>query len=573
MSALNIVMGQINPTVGDIEGNVRLMQAVAGRNKDADLVVFPELSLCGYYPGDLLREPRFMQAVDQGLSQISEANAHAGGQYWVIGLPLRRMGPGKPFSNQLVVLKNGKAVLGYSKQLLPTYDIFDEARHFEPGPARAAMLTIKGHRVGFLICEDGWARVEGTKQPRLYHVDPLELLAKESPDLVISINASPAAIGKRELRHTLFAEVARFLRAPLIYVNQVGGQDQTVFDGASFAMDPCGLIRAEARSYAQDEVVVGYSGAYQPWTISSGAEPKADPGVMETYRQQVVLGLRDYARRCGFKSVVVGCSGGIDSALTLALAVEALGPENVLAITMPSEYSSAGSVTDSRILCEALGVRLLTERIRPLVDQHRESFKEACGKELTGLALENIQARIRGTILMAYSNSFGHLLLTTGNKSELAVGYCTLYGDTNGGLNLIGDLYKTEVFALAKHLNQCAGRDLIPNAIISKAPSAELAPDQKDSDSLPDYPILDAVLKTLIEGEALREGEKASVAAIRQAMGPASWAAVADRVCGLMERSEYKRRQSAPVIKVRAVSFGPGRQMPIAAKHWLGEAA
>lgn len=575
MSTLNVVMGQINPTVGDIEGNVRLMEGVAARNEKADLIVFPELSLCGYYPGDLLREPRFMQAVDEGLARLSEANARTDGQYWVVGLPIRRLGPGKPFSNHLLVLKNGKAVLGYSKQLLPTYDIFDEARHFEPGPAHAAVLTIKGYRVGFLICEDGWVEAAGSGQGRLYSADPVAALAKEEPDLVVSINASPAASGKRFQRHALFADVVRyrFKGAPLIYVNQVGGQDQTVFDGASFVLNGTGEVVAEARCFEEDEVSIGYSGTYREWSIPSSAMPKWDFGVMETYRRQIVLGLRDYARRCGFKSVVVGSSGGIDSALTLALAVEAMGPENVIAITMPSEYSSAGSVTDSKALCDALGVRLLTERIRPLVDQHRESFQEASGTPLTGLALENLQARIRGTILMAYSNSFGHLLLTTGNKSELAVGYCTLYGDTNGGLNLIGDLYKTEVFELAKHLNRSAGRELIPNAILTKAPSAELAPGQKDSDSLPDYPILDAVLKTLIEGEALREGEKASVLNVRQALGKTEWAAVSNRVSGLMSRSEYKRRQSAPVIKVRAVSFGPGRQMPIAATHWLGEAA
>jgi NAD+ synthetase len=290
---------------------------------------------------------------------------------------------------------------------------------------------------------------------------------------------------------------------------------------------------------------------------------------MAFYRQQIVLGLRDYARRCGFTQAVVGSSGGIDSAITLALAAEAFGPERVTAITMPSVYSSAGSVDDSKTLCDGLGVRLFRHPIADLVQGYSAGFETAFGAPLQGLSLENLQARIRGTILMEYSNTWGHLLLTTGNKSEMSVGYCTLYGDTNGGLGLIGDLYKTEVFALARHLNQAADRVVIPRAILEKPPSAELAPDQKDTDSLPPYEVLDEVLKHLIEGHGLAHEEREQVEAyVAQLMQQPDGAALVDRIRRLVSRSEYKRRQAPPVIRVRARAFGSGRQMPIAAQHF-----
>ncbi|HVZ33328.1 MAG TPA: NAD(+) synthase, partial [Polyangiaceae bacterium] len=402
--------------------------------------------------------------------------------------------------------------------------------------------------------------------------NPFQRLAEAGPDLVIMINASPSNVGKRAQRHALFSAASRRHRLPLLYVNQVGGQDQLVFDGASFAVTPNAGVVFEAERFADEVVSLDFvCGAF---VLPAGCSaPPADLPAPEFYRRQIVLGLRDYARRCGFASAVVGSSGGIDSALTLALAAEALGPENVVAITMPSRYSSAGSVDDSRALAHNLRITLLEHPIAALVEEYTHGFRASFTEPLAGVALENLQARIRGTILMEYSNAFGHLLLTTGNKSELAVGYCTLYGDTNGGLGLLGDLYKTEVFELSRHLNREAGRELIPRAILEKEPSAELAPDQRDTDSLPPYPILDAVLEYLIEGACLTGDqraplERAYAAVLATPEGPA----LVRRMRKLVARNEYKRRQSPPILRVRARAFGSGRQMPIAASHdfWEG---
>ena len=350
----------------------------------------------------------------------------------------------------------------------------------------------------------------------------------------------------------------------------MGGQDQVVFDGASFAVEPERGVVYEAQRFVEDVRVLRFDNGH---FLSRAGEalPAVDPKGLSTmafYRAQIVLGLRDYARRCGFGRVVVGSSGGIDSALTLALAAEALGPANVVGVTMPSKFSSSGSVDDSVTLCRNLGIALHTHPIKELVDGYAKQFEASFGTPLVGLPLENLQARIRGTILMEYSNHFGHLLLTTGNKSEISVGYCTLYGDTNGGLGLLGDLYKTEVFALSRHVNEAAGRELIPVAIIDKPPSAELAPDQKDTDSLPPYEVLDEVLKVLIEGPRLAAWEFAQATGfVDKLTARPEGAALVQRVRTMIARNEYKRRQSPPIIRVRARAFGTGRQMPIAAKH------
>ena len=563
---LTITVAQLNHTVGDIEGNARRMietarHAAAG---GADLVVFTELSLTGYYPGDLLDEPEFMARVEQGLKTLQEASRLLPGLHWVVGTPLPRSGLGKKLQNALVVIHAGDIVLRYAKQLLPTYNVFNERRHFEPGPDVARVLRIGENQVGLMICEDGWN--DGGED---YAVNPFMRLADAAPDLVVSINASPSEIGKREQRHQVFGDASTRHRLPLLYVNQVGGQDQIVFDGASFAVEPGRGVAFEAKRFDEDVTTLRFDdGRFLARDGTALPQVEAEGlSTMAFYRAQIVLGLRDYARRCGFTQAVVGSSGGIDSALTLALATSALGAENVVGITMPSVYSSAGSVDDSVTLCRNLGIRLATHPIAALVDTYTQQFEASFGPPLHGLPLENLQARIRGTTLMEYSNAFGHLLLTTGNKSELSVGYCTLYGDTNGGLGLIGDLYKTEVFALARHVNEAAGRELIPQAIIDKEPSAELAPDQRDTDSLPPYPVLDEILKLLIEGGRLARWEyDAALAFVEPLRATPQGEALVQRIRGMIARNEYKRRQAPPIIRVRSRAFGVGRQMPIAAK-------
>ncbi len=564
---LRITIAQLNFTVGDIEGNVARMVAAARQAaaEQSDIVVFSELSLCGYYPGDMLDEPEFIARVEAGMAALQAASTHLPSLHWVVGTPSRASGPGKRLHNSLVVLQNGAVRLQYAKQLLPTYNIFDERRHFEPGPDVAKVLRIGAAQVGLLVCEDGWNDHGGD-----YVVNPFVRMRDASPDLVISINASPSHVGKREQRHVMFGGSSKRHGLPILYVNQIGGHDQLVYDGGSFAAEPDAGIVFEAPRFVEDVRTLQFDNGR--FMLADGQAPASVPteGIptMEFYRQQIVLGLSDYARRCGFKQVVVGSSGGIDSALTLALAAEALGPENVVGITMPSRYSSSGSVDDSVQLCRNLGIQLHTHPIADLVAGYAQQYEASFGQTLAGLPLENLQARIRGTVLMEYSNAFGHLLLTTGNKSEISVGYCTLYGDTNGGLGLLGDLYKTEVFALSRHVNEHAGRELIPQAIIDKEPSAELAPGQRDVDSLPPYPVLDEVLKLLIEGDRLSTAEHTAAQAfvLKLQEGDAGRALV-QRVRRMVARNEYKRRQAPPILRVRPRAFGSGRQMPIAARY------
>ncbi len=564
---LQITSAQINPTIGDMNGNIALMLRAArqARQDNASLVVFPEMSLCAYYPGDLLDDANFQTRLDAGLAQLKLATRETPHLLWVVGAPMRRQGVGKRYHNALLVLQNGEIVLEYHKQLLPTYGVFDERRHFEPGADVARVLRLNQLQIGFMVCEDGW-----NDEGQDYLINPFQRLVDAAPDLIISINASPSHVGKREQRHAVFSKACARHKLPLLYVNQIGGHDQLVYDGASFAINASGTVVFEAQRFTEDIRTLSFDVVAQQFCSADGqALPsvvKEGLSTMAFYQHQIVLGLRDYARRCGFTQAVVGSSGGIDSALTLALAVQALGADNVVAITMPSKFSSAGSVSDSVALCRNLGIVLLEQPIQALVQTFEQAFAGAFEQPLQGLALENLQARVRGTTLMAYSNTFGHLLLTTGNKSEVSVGYCTLYGDTAGGLGLIGDLYKTEVFELCRHLNASAGRELIPRAIMDKPPSAELAPDQKDTDSLPPYEVLDEILKHLIEGERLPTPERERAdAEIAHLQASVSGRALMTRVQQMIARNEYKRRQAPPVLRVRGRAFGSGRQVPIAA--------
>jgi NAD+ synthetase len=536
---MKITLAQINPTIGDISGNSRLI-CEAARSVDSGLVLFPELALTGYYPADLLDSVSFIDRVYAGIDEIKRFSESLN-SYLVIGAPTRNKGIGKPLFNSLLVIHKGEVIHTYNKQLLPNYDVFNERRHFESGTDTTSILDIDGLRVGFIICEDGW------DDTTLYLFSPLSLLAPHKPNLIVSINASPSYIGKHVVRDTLFKGLKNgpFYRysIPFVYVNAVGGHDELVFDGNSFVVNAEGDI--VVRLPAFESAIQTFDFA-QLETLPEVTSPEQNDA--ELMYKQIVLGLRDYARRCGFKSVVVGSSGGIDSALTLALATAALGYQNVTAIEMPSPYSSESSIADSALLCKNLGIKRLSIPINHSMTAIMESYESGTSANLTGVSLENLQARIRGTLLMAYSNMNGDLLLTTGNKSEIAVGYTTLYGDSNGGLNLIGDLYKTDVYALSRYIN--CDKEIIPHNILVKEPSAELSDGQKDSDSLPPYENLDAILKYLIESEP--EPVDLPRDMIR-------------KVSRMLAGSEYKRRQAAPIIKCRKKSFGRGRQIPLTA--------
>lgn len=561
---LRLSLVQLDYTVGDFDGNAQLMAQAVAAAGPADLIVFSELSLSGYYPADKLDLPAFRAGQARALEQLISLSEQTGAAL-AFGMATPNDGAGKAWFNSLVVLQGGQEILRYHKQLLPDYDVFNEQRHFEPGPRHPAVIELAGVRVGFLICEDVWHDAAG-----LYAQDPAADLAQAGAQLMVSINASPSSVGKQAQRDALFASVSRRLKLPLVFVNQVGGNDSLVFDGASLAVDPALGVVARlpgfetAQQSLEFDPARGFGQAGVALTAAAAAPALNDS---RFYYQQILLGLRSYLRKIGGRSVVVGSSGGIDSALTLALARDALGAENVHAVTMPSRVSTAGSVSDSAILCRNLGIALHEFPIAPLVDAYGTGFAAAFDCDLSGLALENLQSRVRGTILMAFSNRNGPMLLTTGNKSEVAVGYCTLYGDTNGGLNLIGDLYKTEVFELAREFNRIHGAEVIPEAIIVKEPSAELAEGQRDSDSLPPYPVLDEILKWHIEGAALRPEEAAAAAAfVEQLMQEAGGPETVARVQQLVARSEFKRRQAPPIIKLRGRAFGAGWQMPIAAR-------
>ena len=537
---MKIGIAQINPVVGDFPGNIKRILAAYRECLDAgaELVVTPELSLAGYPPRDLVFKsqfvPKCLQALDHLAGEIREAPL-------VVGYVDHNERPqGKPFRNAAAWLENGEIVHRVWKTLLPTYDVFDERRYFEPGESCEAVVW-RGRRIGVTICEDIWT--EDYLQRPFYDRDPLEELAAGGVDLILNLSASPFHLGKPAQRREMLAGVARGAGAPLVYCNQVGGNDQLLFDGHSLAVGADGRMVARLAGFAEDCRVVDPFAA----KVAAGTD-EAPP---EQLYRALVLGLRDYATKCGFASVCLGLSGGIDSALTAVIAAEALGPENVHGLTMPSQYSSEGSVGDSVRLAETLGIRCDTVPIGEAFGTLKRALAPVFAGRPEDVTEENMQARIRGLLLMALSNKENHLLLTTGNKSELAVGYCTIYGDMCGGLAVISDLPKTRVYEVSRWVNR--EREIIPWNTIEKPPSAELRPDQKDQDTLPPYDVLDAILEHYVEGhlsadEIIAKGfEENTVRWIQRRV----------------DLNEWKRQQAAPGIRVTSKAFGIGRRMPI----------
>ncbi len=575
---LRIALCQINPTVGDLAGNAALVLGAARRAHDAgaELAVFPELALVGYPPQDLLDRPAFLDDADAALDYVAR---HApDGLGIVIGAPRRNPArAGKRLVNAACLLDGGRVVAEVAKRLLPTYDVFDEARYFEPGAGPCEAVPFRGLRLGLHVCEDLWNNTAGddaldvrrdasgasgdgasgdgasagsmSGEPRAYRDNPIDALGAGGIDLFVNVSASPFAAGKPAVRRALVAAAAREWGVPFVYVNQVGANTELVFDGDSQVQNARGEVVWRGHDFEPDFFV---------WDTGDAA-PCAAPLQDDTaaVHDALVLGIRDYVAKTGpavFNTALVGLSGGIDSALTCALAVEALGADRVVGITMPSKYSSAGSVSDARLLADALGIAFHEVSIRPAVDAFDVMLAPVLGGEPAGVTEENLQARARGVTLMAVSNAQGHLLLTTGNKSEAAVGYTTLYGDMAGGLAVLSDVFKTDVYRVARHVNARAGRAVIPDGTLTKPPSAELRPDQTDQDSLPPYDILDAVLRRYVERHA-------SVASIVRETGLDE--ALVARVAGMVDRNEYKRRQAAPGLRVSGKAFGVGRRLPV----------
>ena len=546
---MKIALAQTNSTVGDLCGNAKRMLEFARRAADsgASVVVFPELSLTGYPPRDLLEKQSFLDRTEQHLTDLATESASLN-LAMVVGTVTRTgSATGHPIYNSAAVLKDGRVTFRQHKMLLPTYDVFDEARYFEPA-AKQSPLALGGAVSALTICEDAWNDKQYWERRR-YSRDPVEELVASGTRILISINASPYHMGKRAQRTEIFAATARHFQVPIVYVNQVGGNDQLVFDGTSFAMNPEGEVIACAASFEEDLVLVDTEEL-------TGERHENLAEECQAVYQALVLGTRDYIHKCGFERVIIGLSGGIDSALTAAIAVDAVGKENVLGVGMPGPYSSEHSITDARELARHLGIRFEVIPIQIQYGAFLEILKPLFDGGASGIGVteENLQSRLRGVTLMALSNKWGALVLTTGNKSELAVGYCTLYGDMCGGLAVISDVPKTLVYSLARVANQRHGA-AIPENTFTKPPSAELRPDQKDTDSLPPYEILDHILRLYIENneapQRIADAVHLPVTLVRD-------------IVNKVDRNEYKRQQAAPGLKVTTKAFGIGRRFPIA---------
>jgi len=543
---VKIALGQINPTVGDFSGNAAKIVEFAGRARaaGAGLILFPELSICGYPPRDLVDRPSFVKRNRETAERIA---AETKGIAVICGLVTPAPADaGRNVQNSAALLQDGKIAFMQSKMLLPTYDVFDEMRNFAPAK-RQELFPFCGNRMALTICEDAWNDKEFWAK-RLYTVDPVEALIQSGGNFVLNISASPFWIGKREFRRDMLASIARGHKVPVALVNQVGGNDSLVFDGSSLVLNREGEVIAQGKSFEEDLI-------YFDSQSLTGEMHEQMAGDDASAYSALVLGTRDYMRKCGFGKAIIGLSGGIDSALTAVIAADAIGPENVIGVGMPGPYSSQGSIDDARTLAKNLGIRFELISIDPAYQAYRGMLKDVFAGTPEDVTEENLQSRARGMLLMALSNKFGAIVLSTGNKSELGVGYCTLYGDMVGGLAVISDVPKTLVYRLSHYVN--SRREMIPAATLEKPPSAELRPDQKDSDSLPPYEVLDAVLEDYVEDshpiEQIAADHGFDIEVVR-------------RVVRMVDRAEYKRQQAAPGLKISPKAFGYGRRFPIAAR-------
>jgi len=553
---MKITIAQINPIIGDLAGNTQKIIEAANKAaiKKANLLLTPELSLCGYPPRDLLLKPDFLEAMAIALQQLARdlppdlgvlvGTVEENSKAHITG--------GKPLYNSVALLHQGKVKQIFHKRLLPTYDVFDEHRYFEPG-LQTNYFTFENIKIGVTICEDLW-NDEDFFGKRSYSVNPIAELSKIDVNLIVNLSASPYTQGKQSFREEMLQHTAKRFHKPIIYVNQVGGNDDLIFDGRSFALNKNGEAICRACGFDTELLEVEFNEEKQDLNKSSIA-PNYESEDEEIW-QALVLGVRDYVQKCSFSKVVLGLSGGIDSSIVAAIATAALGKEKVLGVLMPSPYSSESSIKDADDLAKNLGIKTEKLPIGNLMQSYDSTFTELFANTEFGLAEENIQSRIRGNLLMAISNKFGYLLLSTGNKSEMAVGYCTLYGDMNGGLAVIADVPKTRVYSLCRWLNR--SDEVIPQNVLSKAPSAELKPGQVDQDSLPDYEILDDILKRLINDYQSAE----------QIIAAGHNAEVVNRIIKMLTRAEFKRRQAPPGIKITDRAFGTGWRMPIAS-NWL----
>ena len=543
---MKIALGQINPTVGDFSGNAGKIVGYSQRARaaGAGLILFPELSICGYPPRDLVERPSFVRHNRESAERIAAATT---GIAVIAGLVTPAdSDTGKTVMNSAALMQDGNIAFVQSKMLLPTYDVFDEMRNFAPA-RKQELFPFCGNRMALTICEDAWNDKQFWRK-RLYTVDPVEALIQSGGNFVLNISASPFWIGKREFRRDMLASIARQHKVPVALVNQIGGNDSLVFDGSSLVLNREGQVIAQGKSFEEDLI-------YFDSKDLTGDMHEQIAGDEASAYSALVLGTRDYMHKCGFQKAIIALSGGIDSALTAAIAADAVGPENVIGVGMPGPYSSRGSIDDARALAKNLGIRFELLSINLAYEAYRKTLEPVFTGTKEDVTEENLQSRARGMMLMALSNKFGAIVLSTGNKSELGVGYCTLYGDMVGGLAVISDVPKTLVYRLSEYVN--SRRLVIPRATIEKPPSAELRPDQKDSDSLPPYEVLDAVLEDYVEdmhpAEQIAKDRGFDIEIVR-------------RVMRMVDRAEYKRQQAAPGLKISPKAFGYGRRFPIAAK-------